>query len=330
MLTHINLEYNALGLSKRTTLDLGGFGVTIFFSLSGFLITYLLLQEKKRTNNINIAFFYLRRIFRIWPLYYVYLIIGISILFWQNYNFDATVIYYFLLTANIPFILGCGLPHVSHLWSVSVEEQFYLFWPWLIKKFKSPFKVFLILWLFFFAMRLLFRILEMKYNYSIPYIALQVNRFDCMIIGALGAVMFYQNWSLFLHFAKNKFIQLLSWSPLLLLSINKFHIFSIIDHELISICVVIIIINISTNKSSIIKLDNKIFHFLGTISYGIYVWHPLVILFLSKKLITKNLTSLQNEVLTYFTVLALSIIIAWVSYNYLEKPFLRIKEKYNA
>jgi peptidoglycan/LPS O-acetylase OafA/YrhL len=76
LFSHVNLGIEAYGLPIRKTSDLAGFGVTIFFALSGFLITYLLLKEKEQFNTINIKNFYVRRILRIWPLYFLFIGIG--------------------------------------------------------------------------------------------------------------------------------------------------------------------------------------------------------------------------------------------------------------
>src|SRR5690349_15528394 len=81
---------------RATGLKLAGYGVTIFFTLSGFLITYLLLKEKE-LGTIKIKNFYIRRILRIWPLYYGYLILALgTILFYtMPYDWDATPLYLF-------------------------------------------------------------------------------------------------------------------------------------------------------------------------------------------------------------------------------------------
>ena len=113
---------------------LAGFGVSIFFALSGFLITYLLLIEKEQAG-IDIKKFYVRRILRIWPLYYVYLLLALITIISLNLYFNRTaLLLYVFYSANIPFILGITLPFLVHYWSLGVEEQFYLFWPWIIKK----------------------------------------------------------------------------------------------------------------------------------------------------------------------------------------------------
>ncbi|MEJ0054763.1 MAG: acyltransferase family protein [Bacteroidota bacterium] len=116
-----------------------------FFSLSGFLITYLLLEENKESG-IDIKNFYTRRILRIWPLYYLYLVLCLitSLLFGMPFP-SASIVFYVLLMANIPFVFGYALPFLSHFWSLGVEEQFYSFWPWIVKKSSSILKLTIII-----------------------------------------------------------------------------------------------------------------------------------------------------------------------------------------
>lgn len=144
MVSHITLALGALDLDislfgyKNGNISawaLGEHGVTMFFVLSGFLITFLLLKEKEKYKEINVKSFYMRRILRIWPLYYVYLVICLALyvlLYDGNVVCGTTLLYVFFL-ANIPFILETTLFCLEHLWSIGVEEWFYIFWPFLFK-----------------------------------------------------------------------------------------------------------------------------------------------------------------------------------------------------
>lgn len=141
----------------RNILSHGSYGVNFFFILSGFLISFLLLNEKKETGLVSVRTFYLKRVLRIWPLYYIVFALSIFILpvivSWVGANYiegnlktfpnlsmeigQSGIWWFFAFLGNFyrahdwgltPFALGV-------LWSVCVEEQFYLFWPWIIKKF---------------------------------------------------------------------------------------------------------------------------------------------------------------------------------------------------
>ncbi|MBL0234347.1 MAG: acyltransferase [Chitinophagaceae bacterium] len=111
VISHIALNFENFGFSPSHGLDLAGFGVSMFFSLSGFLITYLLMIEKSDFGDVSIKDFYIRRILRIWPLYFFYLIVCILvIILTQPQELRGNITYYILLSGNMPFILGSS-PH---------------------------------------------------------------------------------------------------------------------------------------------------------------------------------------------------------------------------
>jgi len=164
---------------------LGSYSVTIFFTLSGFLITYLLLTEKKKAE-ISIRNFYIRRILRIWPLYFAYLLVAIILICIQTPGkLPGLLPFYLFFAANVPNILSTSLPYLGHYWSLGVEEQFYLFWPWLIKKPAHVFRAMIIFISIFFVLRLIARYLYIKHGYYIPINAFNHTRFDCMAIGGI-------------------------------------------------------------------------------------------------------------------------------------------------
>lgn len=116
-------------ISVRVLGHYGSLGVFVFFVLSGYLITNLLLREQERTSSINLRMFYLRRAFRIFPAALVFLAVT-TVLYWNQmkwYNVAAAVFYVANMDLSRPWIFG-------HLWSLSIEEQFYLLWPLALKK----------------------------------------------------------------------------------------------------------------------------------------------------------------------------------------------------
>lgn len=154
---------------------------------------------------------------------------------------------------------------------------------------------------------------------------MQVIRYDCLAIGALGAILLKENNRFFYLISTHIITQLACWLGLVLMAFNKFHVFSIIDQNLVSLITVFLIMNVSQNKKTIINLENRLFNFLGKISYGIYMWHLFIIFILSLLNSYLNL----SLYMVYFIVISSAIIIATLSYNYFEKPFLRLKAKYN-
>jgi peptidoglycan/LPS O-acetylase OafA/YrhL len=115
---------------------LGGFGLSLFFFLSSFLISTLLLLERERTGTVNLKSFYVRRMLRIWPLYVTYMIAAFLIgRMWLPAWFSGhALLAYFTLSANwFIIVTGTVSTCVQFLWSISVEEQFYLVWPVLLR-----------------------------------------------------------------------------------------------------------------------------------------------------------------------------------------------------
>jgi len=225
VISHITLSLKDFGLNPHIfgtysdgnprTLDLAGYGVSMFFALSGFLITYLLFKEKE-INQVNIKKFYLRRILRIWPLYYTYFFICFIIYFIFNVDFSQkSSLYYLFYSANIPFVLGGTLPFLAHFWSLGVEEQFYMFWPWINKLRLKQITIFSIL-----SIILLIGAKTYLHIFTPDTILerfIHVTRFHCMMIGALGAVVYYNKSAFILKIATNKIVQLICWGIIFLL-----------------------------------------------------------------------------------------------------------------
>src|SRR3954447_12671004 len=111
----------------------GVYGLSLFFFLSSYLITELLLQEKERTGRIHLKAFYIRRILRIWPLYFAGLLIGVALSEWNKPQFGLSKTDLLYLVLFVGYIRGTMKSPIGHLWSISVEELFYAIWPVLSK-----------------------------------------------------------------------------------------------------------------------------------------------------------------------------------------------------
>jgi|HubBroStandDraft_1064217.scaffolds.fasta_scaffold01508_4 peptidoglycan/LPS O-acetylase OafA/YrhL len=120
----------------QTIRESGNFGVSLFFVLSAYLITELLRREKLATSDINLKAFYVRRILRIWPLYFFMLLLCwvlgpfVSFLHMEPGQVLANLFFYgnWYIAAHFGSALA-----LSYLWSISVEEQFYIAWPSIVK-----------------------------------------------------------------------------------------------------------------------------------------------------------------------------------------------------
>jgi peptidoglycan/LPS O-acetylase OafA/YrhL len=336
---------NLPGIWGHQTVDaLGHKAVSFFFVLSGFLITYLLLEENRRTNTIHVRDFYVRRILRIWPVYY--LIVAIS-LFVVPFVFDLSVFSIkpvedrFLMKLGLfililPNLLRTFAPQIvgaNQLWSIGVEEQFYLMWPLLIKKFIDRIFYFLLV---FIAVKLittyLLQLFLTFHEYPIVsafnhiWILFKVEQ---MAIGAIGAWVLFQNRKKVLAFIYDKVVFIAC-----LLVMASFFFFPL-HHWIVSYfeagVFTIIILNISTNPAFGINLESPLLNRLGNISYGIYMYHTLCIMLCLQTLTYFNLHS-GNPVLfnglLYSSAIFLTMLISNLSYLYFEKPFLSLKERF--
>ena len=318
---------------------LGKNGVYLFFVLSGFLITFLLLEEKEKNHTVMLKKFFLRRIFRIWPLYYFILIISFLLIPFlahsfdifkltpyyfgricnmENYNLNSILMYLFFLPNRAlhfgKLVVGC-----SQSWSVGVEEQFYILWPFLLLLFNRK----LIFWVFIFITLFYF------FVDAIPIQKLSVLTrlfpFHFMSIGALGGYL-YRYYSLKIEeFSKSKMIY---W--FLILVISLFWVTPITEPFSQSfilgfLFLGLILVTINNDNPAVIR--NKTFSYLGSISYGIYMYHPFV-MFLVFPLANKyfaNSIFIYN-CFVYVFIFFITILISHISYKYFESFFIRIKD----
>lgn len=302
--------------------------VNIFFVISGFLITYLLLIENKTKGNIDVRKFYIRRLLRIWPLYFVYLFIVITLSYLMHYTSVMHFFpYYFFFAGNITQSLKTinSFFLINHYWSLGVEEQFYLFWPLAIKFLKkSHFKKFFITAIVLAA----FQFFKSD-NRTIDFIIriFVVSRFQCMIIGGLGAIIYFQKPAV-LGFTFNKWVQLAAITTIILLLTGQLGKWFLQD-ELMGLLILIVIIALVSDRITFLKLENRFVNFLGKISFGIYVLHPLAIWAILRVL---KHSSLEPEILIWlvcFSTVILTILLAHLSYQYLELKFLRLKHRFS-
>lgn len=328
---------------------MGKFGVTMFFVLSGYLITYLLLAEKKESGTIAIKNFYIRRILRIWPLYFILMILGFFILPHFDFftlplnqpvatDFLGKFMLFLFFLANVAFVFYPVVAFAGVLWSVAVEEQFYLIWPNLIKKFKNVLYTLLVCLLIYLLVKfaLIFNVFEGNSVLINKLVKLmERTRFSSMIIGGLGAFVVFNQKEFLLKYIYSPLTQVLSYVLLLLLFLNVIQLpyFDLVKNEFSSAIVAIIIVNVSTNKQTLLRLENTFFDFLGKISYGMYIYHSIVAV-ICIKLFTAFIPSssafyLPWSLLLILSTLLLTIFVSYLSYTYIELKILKRKKNYS-
>ena len=331
----------------------GALAVSFFFVLSGFLITYLLLKEKETCQDVNVRSFYMRRALRIWPVYYLISLLGLFVLphvsalafpvesakVLSQYPINALLYIFFM--PNVALWLNFFVPYASQLWSVGVEEQFYLFWPWLFKLLKKPLAAMVGLVVLFTVMRLVFHFsgislpsgnLQKAVTYL--YNFLNYTRIDCMAVGGIGGYLIYSQNTWFRHYCLNRTVEIGALVGVLMYFVltSTFVTFDIsyIDSPVYSVFFLLILVNVACSEQSLLRLEGRLWTFLGNISYSIYMYQYLAIG--AVLLVFRNAQQLTfNPVYnTLFHVACQCVVVglAYVSYTYFEMPFLKLKNKY--
>ena len=323
-------------------------GVVFFFVLSGFLITYLLLKERQSNNSIAIGKFYLRRAFRIWPLYYLIFILGFFVLpyfdvfavpgqdvFFQP-NFWGNLTLYALFMPNLAFsIYTTAVPNIGQSWSIGVEEQFYLVWPLLIRKSKNVFKS--ILWIAgtIIALKGIILVSSPFLNSQTLIVIkkfLAMSKLECMALGGLGAYVFFNKKEEILRIVYKPASQIISVLIIPALIYFMPTAFEDILHLLFSISFLVIILNVASNDKALLRFENPVLQYLGRISYGFYMFHVMCIVFtihfLDKYIGLANDISTPQHILLYGISFLLTVAVSSLSYHIFEKAFIRLKDKY--
>jgi peptidoglycan/LPS O-acetylase OafA/YrhL len=326
-----------------------GFGLSLFFTLSAFLICELLLRERESAGTVGVKQFYIRRILRIWPLYYFGLALGLVFLFLpgghpdQIANFGWFAI--FMGAWRIATLHSFNNP-AEALWSVSVEEQFYLFAPWVVKY------------------------LNRKLLYGFCAALLLVANIWLYFLGRASAIDPCIWWNSFVQyecfaggivlclFLRGRLPRLATWQRIALLAFSFFCMFYachglhsrfgnsgerdpgswplIFGYALATLgCVLVLIVFLGVTP----KLLPRWAIYLGRISYGLYVFHEFAIyttdhLFIGY-IATFNYLPIVKSfegtiyLLNMSLTLGLTILMAALSYRFFETPFLKMKKRHS-
>lgn len=310
----------------------------LFFVLSGFLITFLLLEEEARTSRISIRHFYVRRALRIWPLYYLVVILALYVLPHSDaltlpgYGIERVqedlalkTALYATFFANVALVTLGLVPFAGLTWSIATEEQFYLIWPILMKRTPSRLGLMLAVILAYLAGRFALDYGVLGTGPSLERIRTFYGllNVDCMAIGGLAAVFLHQ---------KARTLSILVNLPLFLLVlfataalIASGTVVPYLNHEAYAVCFALLILNFAVHPRLARCLEFEPCHFLGKISYGLYLLHPIAIV-LSIHLLGGEAPAM----VLYPACLLLTVGLAALSYRFIESPFLRWKVRYAA
>lgn len=347
ILHHIELYKHLFGLNNSWDVPffkvIGKLGVVLFFVLSGFLITSLLLHEVELKGKISIKNFYIRRVLRIWPLYYLIIILGFFVYPHIPFfdipdkevfpdvlqNRFPNILFYLTIFANLAIPIFKDVPYTSQTWSIATEEQFYLIWPFLFVFFRKrllPVMIFIVLgyWLF-------------KYfidytHYPLKFITPQAKsiisgflyffNINCMAIGGIFAVLVSKHFKL-LNFIFNKlFFILISVTTIALLLSGIM--FGFFHYDIYACLFAIMIVNLACNENLKAVLENRITNYLGSISYGIYMYH-----FIALTIAIRTAIYFNALWVIYPITFIITFIISHYSYKYFESYFMKLKSKFS-
>ena len=312
---------------------IGWTGVELFFLLSGFLLTKILVAEQSQSGSIQLYKFFMRRIFRIWPLYFLYLsAIVITSLFVIDYPlsvsrlFGNIFFYDNIITAVNGFNKNLA---TGHLWSISVEEQYYIVLPflvpWLAKPGTKKTGLFIIVsFILLFVSRYFFVLAGFRYAavYVLPFSA------DSFLAGIILGLGTYDIWLKKI----NSTMAFITGAALLTLLYFLPHM-TVIDYSQIltyfipAVAFFFIFISVVYTERGLLYwiFSNNLIRYLGKISFGLYVFHVIA------NRITHHFFYKLNEPVDFrgfICSLFITILLAVLSYELIEKHFLKIKNRF--
>ncbi|HEY4156186.1 MAG TPA: acyltransferase [Puia sp.] len=328
--------------------DLGVF-IVFFFVLSSYLITRILLDAKQKAIKNGVGkwkvavAFLTRRTLRIFPAYYLYLIILILLPLEGREVREHLGIYFFYISNIWLFITKTWQPFVVHLWTLAVEEQFYLLWPWILLFVPDKHlpKVFIAMIL----AGMIFRVASVtrmtNQNIEIfPMLVLLPACIDCFAAGALLA--YFHNRG----FTRNRWLKwlLIAIIPVwfYLIHFHSYHrrIFIGMDRVFVSLFAVTIIDTANRGYKGITKkfLENSVVQYLSKISYGIYLYHLIVTVFFWKILdaaqhyfsgcdLSVIGRAAESRYGGFWIYMLLAIACASISWYGLEQPIDRLRKR---
>jgi peptidoglycan/LPS O-acetylase OafA/YrhL len=314
--------------------SLGRTGVTLFFVLSGFLITWLLLKEDRRTGTVSLANFYMRRFLRIFPGFYCFWIVyvGLALLAHKHVSWGNCVAALFYVNNYYWPLVGGGEGSMLLTWSLGVEEQFYIVWPSLFKRFRSSLNRLSLVLVFLCIAVLAHRILLMHLWHANPiylYSAFDT-RMDSLAIGCLLAIsirtgrarrfvaMVCAHWTLpVLTFSALAFSMAI---PSLARRIDYWSVEGFTVESILS-AILIVQMVVFGDRFPWTWIHWGWVRFIGTVSYSWYLYNAIGPDAVNRSVIGHTLLRVPVGLVS-------GLALASASYYIVEKPFLRLKSRY--
>jgi peptidoglycan/LPS O-acetylase OafA/YrhL len=311
------------------TVKAGAAGVDLFFALSAFLITSLLLKERQETGGISLKYFYLRRILRIWPLYFLVIALGVVLSHTvanQSLPWYYVAGYLFFVGNWVHAVFGRPESIAFPLWTVSIEEQFYLIWPLMVKVLER--RGLIISGIVMFLLATVCRVIFVLAGVSGGYIYYgSTARCDSIALGIMLALFADRLPKLS---SGMRFVLvgggLVGWivsSAWLTDQPGPISMREVLGRLIISLGAGAMLYGCLHSRNKL--LTGTWVVRLGKVSYGLYLLH-LVGLLLAKSLF--HPVSGTAILATKAVGFVLTIILAFASYRWVESPFLRLKDRF--
>lgn len=322
VIAHLTDTISLSDAAREMFTSLGLLGVQVFFVISGFLITTLLLKERIHTGVISLKQFYLRRVLRILPVALLYLLCMLLLnkIFHLNIPVKCFIGATFFL-GNLSFFQGSW--YTAHYWSLSVEEQYYLFFPFLLKKLKYNIAFILIglLVLIMLVKETAFLHISLFPDKPILNIIwMIVSQSDGVLIGSLLAIAWFKNY-LPINFIKNNTVLLMLLLPILIavFGVNLVVIDSF-NSIIASVFIALFIVSCNVTDQNIVFsfLNKSVVSTIGKLSYSIYIWQQI---FTSHDGKFGSIARLPINII-------LIAVMSYGSYYLFEVKFLKVKERF--
>lgn len=310
----------------------GWVGVQLFLFLSAYLLTAILRSEFESRGAISISSFYMRRGLRIWPLYFLFCFFAIALV-WAKSSISSTewIRFFGLMTFTDNFMSGLwgynNIPFTAHLWTISVEEQFYLLLPFLLGGILTSrdrlYRTIFLFWLSFVAVR----IVAVLFKAPHPMIWTSVVSADALLLGTLfgvvqprptrttgGRLILISVGVVSLFFGA------------LLPPIDKVGFHQVFVYTFVGIGAAALT-TAALHDPALNFLQSGPLRYLGKISYGLYVFHFLGIGIGTKLLAWAGYSSWW---ITAIVAILITILLAVFSYEFFERHFLKLKYRFEA
>jgi peptidoglycan/LPS O-acetylase OafA/YrhL len=314
-----------------------GTGVNLFFVISGYLITAILFNKKNDIENglsnykNEIKNFFAKRVLRIFPLYYI----TISLLFIFNFN-EVKDYYMYLVTYTTNIYMTFHNTYIgsrTHLWSLAVEEQFYIIWPFIVLFIKRKYFLFIIFWLL--VLSLFSKYYFLNYTYwQLGSNAFLTSCFDSLSLGALLAYLQLYNHAIFEKILDKRILLFLIVSYAFLFitpGILSLSLKSLFNNFYTSVIYFYMVGIAAQNKfSGFVSycLENKISLYFGKISYGIYIIHNFMPE-MFYKFFARKLPPTDDYSVKVIYWICLTLMLSSISWFLIEKPILKMKRYFS-